>query len=721
MRDAASDCVRVIMSNLSNHGVKLVLPVILNNFKLDASESKEEKKDEWRAKVASLRILGSVGSISPKFVSQYLPKVIPVLIVQHESTNKNVKDAATEALDSIVSTIQNPEISSLSGKILDALVDGSGDKRLEVLEGLIEKNFVHAIDTPSISITMPIISRSLRPSSPSTHKRLACLILATFCEILEDVNGMSGYIEELLELLISVLMGGQSQVRSVAAKAMGAMVRHLSTKNSDLEGLLASLQSKLISNEITSIERSGISSGFAQVLFSKYYQDVDSLYSHVTNILLPVLNTNNMSAHEGVLWVFVYLPTTMSANMYTPLIDPTVPLILRELDLDKQTLTETVIRALRVLISTQEIGLILPSIMDGCKSRCDNTRAHCIELLGDLLYKLAGNIEIVEKAEANISSSLISHTRKEVLSILYFARCDVASAHVRNNALNVWKNIVSNTPRTLRAIMPELTTQIITNLATDDLDGQNTSGRCLAELSSKLGESILKQVLPLFESNLMKSSDINMHRGVCIGLKDVISNLSKDDIETYLSKLVSISRIALCSEDKVVQKLAAGCFQSLYNQMGTKSLESIVPNLLAQMSNSATHDRAINGLTQILAIRSVSKEILPYIIPRLLSRPLSVDNLEVLTSIMAVVGASLHLYLYTLLPSLIEGMRTDDDRSLAAIETSLRCLCKNVENVIVLIGDIVGKCDHDDEFWRLKSVWMLGVVAEERKYAYFLL
>jgi len=60
-------------------------------------------------------------------------------------------------------------------------------------------------------------------------------------------------------------------------------------------------------------------------------------------------------------------------------------------------LNETVMRAVRVLISTQEAGLLLPPILDGCVSLCNNTRGICIELLGDILYKLAGSIEVVEK------------------------------------------------------------------------------------------------------------------------------------------------------------------------------------------------------------------------------------------------------------------------------------------------------------------------------------
>jgi len=70
-------------------------------------------------------------------------------------------------------------------------------------------------------------------------------------------------------------------------------------------------------------------------LFSKFYQDFDGLYSHVFNILLPVLNTSNIDAHEGVLWVFVYLPTAISSNAYSPLIESTLPPIIGELALEK--------------------------------------------------------------------------------------------------------------------------------------------------------------------------------------------------------------------------------------------------------------------------------------------------------------------------------------------------------------------------------------------------
>lgn len=538
---------------------------------------------------------------------------------------------------------------------------------------------------------------------------------------LTDFNLQSVIVEDLVDLLINVLLGGQTHVRTVAAKALGSMVRHLRSTHACLQNLLDSLQTKLISSEISSVERSGIANGYAQVVTARHCEDPDQLNSHIINTLMPVLNTSNMDAHEGILWVFVYLPTSMSTNRFAPIMEASLPAMLNELALDKQALTETVMRAVRVLIQKQEVGDLLPPVLDGCGSRCENTRSCSIVLLGDILYQLAGEQDIVEKAEQNLAQALETYTHREVLSVVYFARSD-GCAGVRSHALNVWKNVVSNTPRVLRQIMPGLTSLIVSNLASDDVEEQQSAARCLAELSTKLGDSIMRQVLPLFEDNLVHKSDLNMHRGVCIGLKEVIANLTKDNVQNHLSKLVSITRVALCSEDAVVRKLAAACFQSLYSITGSDVLESIVPNLLAQISTPSTHTRAINGLAQILSLRSVSRELLPYLIPRLLKRPLSTDNLTVLSSIAGVTGSTLHSHLHFIVPILVNAIPGSYDEVEKAIRDCIRSIFASVEDVRSLISEIVDKCSDESDDIRTEGCWMFGVIAEERKlWIYFVL
>eukprot|EP00984_Skeletonema_dohrnii_P038047 scaffold40838_cov266-Skeletonema_dohrnii-CCMP3373.AAC.1 len=62
--------------------------------------------------------------------------------------------------------------------------------------------------------------------------------------------------------------------------------------------------------------------------------------------------------------------------------------------------------------------------------------------------------------------------------------------------------------------------------------------------------------------------------------------------------------------------MATQCFQSLFQVVGTRTLDEVVPALLVSMESEddVTKTRALNGLTGILSVRS--RELLPYIIPR---------------------------------------------------------------------------------------------------------
>jgi hypothetical protein len=65
-----------------------------------------------------------------------------------------------------------------------------------------------------------------------------------------------------------------------------------------------------------------------------------------------------------------------------------------------------------------------------------------------------------------------------------------SSFAVRTASVHVWKNVVVNTPRTLRTIMPRLLDVSIEAIASRGEERQCMASRCLGELVRKMGGQV---------------------------------------------------------------------------------------------------------------------------------------------------------------------------------------------------------------------------------------
>lgn len=160
------------------------------------------------------------------------------------------------------------------------------------------------------------------------------------------------------------------------------------------------------------------------------------------------------------------------------------------------------------------------------------SRYSSIQLLGDLLYcisGLSGKMSTVSEEDENFGTEearrlLITklglERRNNVLAGLYMGRSDVALM-VRQISLHVWKVVVTNTPRTLREILPQLLATVLGSLTSDLHDHRQVAARTLGDLVRKLGHRVLPEVVPLLEERLQSEAQ-QERQGVCIGLSEII-------------------------------------------------------------------------------------------------------------------------------------------------------------------------------------------------------
>jgi len=721
VRTAADKTVGLIMGNLSGHGVKLVMPAVLDAF----------NEPEWRTKQASIHMLGSMSHCAPKQLAKCLPQVVPKLTEAFSDTHPKVKNSATEALEEICKVIKNPEISSISDTLLRALTDASGT--LHALEALISTEFVHAIDAPSLSIIVPVVHRGLRDRAATT-KRYAALISGNICTMVADARDFVPYLPILLPDLKSALLDPIPDVRSISAKSIGSLTRGLG--EATFPELRPWLVDTLRSEEGSSVERSGAAQGLSELLVAggaRLTEDV------MINEILPLKSHPKAGTREGVLWVLTFLPSVLG-QAYSSLIDESLPALLSGLADDNETVRDVALRAGRVLVRSHgkaHKDKILPSLEEGLSNEDYRIRVASLTLLGDLLGMLGGtkvgkantdtqdDIRQAERAQAQIALALGNETRKRVLSSLYLSRSDTAAV-VRQASVQVWKSVVSVTPRTLREILSELVDQIVTALASGDPERTQVAGRCLGDIVQKLGDQVLPEIIPVLRDNLYRGDEFT-RQGVCVGLAEVIDCSGREQITKYLDILVKVVQDALCDEDDEVRTMAASCFQNLYNLVGNRTLDEIVPALLVAMESTDydTKTRALNGMTGILGVRS--RELLPYIIPRLLKTPLSISHADALGSISAATSGTIHMHFNSIIPTLVMEVASFSEMDLdeeekereEAVCNCFRAVCHNVDTLGVsrLISEIVNKFAHDKASVRKTACWSYQVIVEERKEA----
>ncbi|GMI31680.1 hypothetical protein TrCOL_g1939 [Triparma columacea] len=718
VRIAAGNTAGLIMSKLSAHGVKLVMPAVLKAF----------DEDNWRAKQASIRMLGAMTNCAPKQLASCLPKIVPKLTEAFSDTHPKVKASAESALQSIVTVIRNPEVASLSKVLLKALVDPANSTK-KGLEGLLSTEFLHAIDAPSLALLIPVLQRGLKDKS-GVAKRQSALIIGNMVTMCNDAKDFAPYMSTLLPGLKATLLDPIPDVRTTASKSIGSLARGLGVEQ--LPDLEPWLRETLKSEDGTSVERSGAAQGLCEYLVAK---GGNTIFEVMTNELIPLSTHPKATTREGVLWVLTFLPNILNQN-YSPLIDPTLPALLSGLSDESEPVREVAMRAGRVLIRSMgktHTAKILPALESGLLNDNYRIRMASLNLIGDLL-SLLGGVQIsgvgseddtkgAEKAQAQIALALGSETRARVLARLYMSRSDTSSV-VRQGAIQVWKTVVSVTPRTLREILPVLISHVVEALASNNSEMTTVAGRCLGDIVKKLGDSVLPEVIPILQ-NALYEGDETTRRGVCVGLSEIIEGGSKEVITKFMDTVSAAVRDALCDPDDGVRRLAAGCFQQLCSSVGGSSItEIIVPSLLVKLEKGSQEGggedgrRALLGLKEVLRIRS--RELLPYLVPKLLSDGITTKNAVILNNVIEATGHAIHMHLLTIIPEITIALSecdVEDTDRMQQLQGVVRSLSSNIaeDGVNWLVSELAKKCGHDKPHVRKAAVYMLGVFAEERK------
>ena len=675
VRDATIEATQTISSNLSAYAVKVILPSVIAGL----------TDYKWRTKVGSIEFLGAMAHLAPKQLSLSLPKIIPKLSEVLMDSHQNVRKASKSALEEFSTVIHNPEIRKLVPVLLQALADPVTDTH-NALTSLMKTSFIHYIDSASLALITPIVERGLKERSSET-KRQAAGIIGGIASLTEKKD-LVPYVQALLPLLREISCDAVPETRAISAQTIGRLVEQLGestfpTLVSDLCLVLATYDNR--------VDRQGAAQTLSEIIHGLGEEKLDSMLPEILE------NTHNERPHarEGYLMLLVYLPATFEEE-YVPYLDSTIPHILTNLADEYEFVRETATNAAQIIIhkfAQTSIDCLLPNLEKGFFDNNWRLRESSISLLGDLLQKLSGaktqvneaaDGEDVEQDEGDFEhgKKAIIHAIgylkfKQLLGGIYVSRFD-SHLGVRQLALQVWKALVMNTPRTLKEILSELMGIIVEGLAQENAGRRESSANVLGDLAQKMGEVIMVEVVPWLTCKFDdRNSDFLLREGACIGLNQLISMCNKDDIASCQDELIRAVKKCLLDPNEQVQRAAAHCFESLYDSVGSKTIEPIVIDLLRHMHGNAA---AMNALKQIMVFKG--NQIFPVLLPDLLSPPLTGNKASALASFIEVGGTAVVKASSSIFKALV-----------TAIEESTEVITGGLSDCVVSFMKIVSQSD----------------------------
>ncbi|KAF7294474.1 TOG domain-containing protein [Mycena kentingensis (nom. inval.)] len=709
VREATQDAARIIMGNMSGYGVKLILPSLLSGL--------DEK--QWRSKKGSIELLGMMAYCSPRQLSLSLPIVIPRLTGVLTDSHAQVRAAANKSLKQFGEVITNPEIQNLVPILLKALVDPA--KTPNALGSLLKTSFMHYIDHSSLALVVPIIERGLRERGAETKKK-AVQIVGNLAS-LTDSKDFVPYLSKLLPMVHQVLVDPVPEARATAAKALGTLVERLGEVNfPDLvPGLLRTLKT-----DTSGVDRQGAAQGLSEVLSGLGMERLEGL--------LPDILVNAQSprptVREGFMSLLVFLPATFGSR-FQPHLPKIITPILSGLADVEDYVREAAMRAGRMVVtnySSKAIDLLLPELEHGMFDPSWRIRQSSITLVGELLFKVSGisgktseleEDEAAVEAVANESSKraltevLGSERRDRILASLYLVRQDGVGI-VRTTAVQIWKALVNNTPRTVREILPELVRQILFLISSDEFEQQETTSRTVGELCRKFGDRVLSEVVAILRTN-STSQDSRTREGVCLFLSEIMENSTEGQREGHEDDIIAMVRSALVDDEANVRSAAAKAFDILQEHIGNKAIDQTIPTLLdALRQPGKSSGTALKALREVMSVRAST--VFPVLIPTLTATPMTAFNARALATLVTVAGSALSRRLTVILSALVRVVEEETNEELtSAADEAIRALLSSVsdaEALNVLMMLLLGWVKHDSPKRRVSACQFFSIFCE---------
>ncbi|KAK0492207.1 P-loop containing nucleoside triphosphate hydrolase protein [Armillaria luteobubalina] len=213
VRTAAVEAVREYVVAMNPWATALILPALLHEIKTAG---------KWQIKTGSLIILNQLVKSAPTQMAKLMPDIVPILSEAIWDTKADVKKAARDSLTKATALVSNKDIERFIPALIKALINPV-EEVPNTIALLSATTFVSEVDSPTLSLMVPLLSRGLTEKLTATKRKVA-VIVDNMAKLVDSHVTVRPFIPKLLPGLLKVETTiGDPEARGVVGKAIATL------------------------------------------------------------------------------------------------------------------------------------------------------------------------------------------------------------------------------------------------------------------------------------------------------------------------------------------------------------------------------------------------------------------------------------------------------------------------------------------------------------------
>lgn len=210
VRTAAIEAVREYVTVMNPWATALILPALLHEIK---------NAGKWQIKTGALVVLNQLVKSAPVQTARLMPELVPVLAEAIWDTKADVKKAARDSLTKATALVSNKDIERFIPALIKALINPV-EEVPNTIALLSATTFVSEVDSPTLSLMVPLLSRGLNEKLTATKRKVA-VIIDNMSKLVDSHITVRPFIPKLLPGLIKAETAmGDPEARGIVNKAI---------------------------------------------------------------------------------------------------------------------------------------------------------------------------------------------------------------------------------------------------------------------------------------------------------------------------------------------------------------------------------------------------------------------------------------------------------------------------------------------------------------------